>query len=575
MRNTLWSILAVFVVLSARALAGDSTGSSTGMEKLVYLSDNFGNPERVENALKTLEHFAKAKYTTVFITDCKFFRWPEVDQAVYTAALKKIRARCRELHLKVLITVMSLGTDMLSNDPNLAEGMPVVDAPFVARGGKLVPADNDCPLVNGSFEASARQNHPDSWNAPFLFERYFIDTDVKAEGKQSLRIEGHNSMKQIIKVKPFRYYHLSMKVKTKDLKPTTNYFVSIAGVNTSRQLFANGLAVNETQDWTPVDIAFNTMDSTEISISFGNYGPSAGKLWFDDVKIEPGGFVNLIRRAGAPLKITSDDGKTVYEENKDFANAIDPMLGNVDIRGIYRIWHKAPEVTIPAGSKIADGQTVRISYCHSITTYGEATVPCFNEPKVWALAEENLKHMHQVMEPDGYVIPHDEIRHMGFDDSCCKANLPMSKMLAENIKRCIAEVRKEDPGKPVYVWSDMFDPLHNAQKTGVYFFVKGDGPWYGAWEGLDKDVIILNWHGGDFAKAGERLEALKFFADRGHKQILCGYYDAPVENIIPWLKEAATVKGVTGVMYTTWGNDFSQLEKFAQTIDSVKPETPK
>jgi hypothetical protein len=25
-------------------------------------------------------------------------------------------------------------------------------------------------------------------------------------------------------------------------------------------------------------------------------------------------------------------------------------------------------------------------------------------------------------------------------------------------------------------WSDMFDPFHNAKKTGEYYSVKGDGP---------------------------------------------------------------------------------------------------
>jgi hypothetical protein len=570
MKNIIAFIFTGLVAFSNPLRAGEVF--PIGKEKWIFVSNNFATDKAVDDTIAMLKGAAKTGYTDAYISDCKFFRWNEkgLDPVHYTANLKKLRAACRELNIKVTIPVYSFSTDMLANDPNLAEGMPVVDAPFVARGGKLVPADEDCKLVNGDFETVKRPNHPDGWNAPFLFERYFIDTDVKAEGKQSLRIEGHNSMKQIIKVMPFRYYHLSLKVKTQGLKPTTNYFVSVASVNTSRQLFANGIAVTENQDWTPVDIAFNTMDSTEIAVAFGNYGPSAGKLWFDDVKIEPGGFVNLIRRQGAPLKITSDDGKTIYEENKDFANAIDPLLGNVDIAGIYRMWHKAPEVTIPAGSRITEGQIVRASYCHSMTTYGEATVPCFNEPKIWTLAEENLKHMKQVMEPDGYMIPHDEIRHMGYDDSCCKANLPMAKMLAENIKRCIAETRKEDPNKPIYVWSDMFDPLHNAQKTGLYFFVKGDGPWYGAWEGLDKDVIIMNWHGGDFAKPGERLEAMKFFAERGHKQILCGYYDAPVENITPWLKEAATLKGISGVMYTTWGNDYSQLEKFAQTVDGFK-----
>jgi hypothetical protein len=555
--------LAVSMLLACQLSASDVTGAP---DKLIFLSDNFANPQRLDATLAVLERAAKAGYNGIFLTDCKFYRWNEVDRAAYTANLKKLRAKCKEVNLKVLITVMNFSTDMLSNDTNLAEGMPVVDAPFVARGGKLVPIDDDCKLVNGSFEENGRPNHPTGWSAPFLFERYFLDTEMKTDGKQSIRIEGHNSMQQQIKVKPFRYYHLSMKVKSQDLKPNTNYFISVNSVDRARQLLVDDIHVAETQEWTPVDVVFNTMDLNEITLSFGNYGDSKGKLWFDDVKIEPAGFMNLIRREGAPLKITSDDGKIVYEENKDFANANDPQLGNVDIKGIYRPWHKAPEVTIPAGSKITEGQIVRASYCHSMTTYGGATVPCFNEPKIWTLAKDNLVTMHKVLEPDGYIVPHDEIRHMGFDASCCKANLPMSKVLADNIKRSIELVRAEDPGKPVYVWSDMFDPWHNAQKTGLYYLVKGEGPWYGGWEGLDKDVIILNWHGSDMAHPGDRVEAMKFFADRGHKQILCGYYDASAESIVPWLKDASGIKGVTGVMYTTWGQHYEEIEHFMDVV---------
>ena len=572
--RTTW--LLALLLLAGSAAAGEppamaSEPSGAAPDKLLFVSDNFANPERVTATLAVLDRIAKAGYNGIFLTDCKFYRWNEVDRAAYTANLQKIRTRCRELNLKVLITVMNFGTDMLSNDTNLAEGMPVVDAPFVARGGKLVPADEDCKIVNGSFEESGRPNHPTGWNAPFLFERYFLDTEAKTDGKQSIRIEGHNSMRQNIKVKPWRYYHLTMKIKTQDLKPTTNFFLSVSSVDNTRQLLNDDEHVNETQEWTPVSYVFNTLDLNEIAISFGNYGDSKGKLWFDDVKVEPGGFVNLIRREGAPFKLTSDDGKTVYEENKDFANASDPQLGNVDIKGIYRPWHVAPVVTIPAGSKIAEGQVVRASYCHSITTFGAATAVCFNEPKIWTLAKDNLVTMHKVLQPDGYILPHDEIRHMGFDASCCKANLPMSKVLADNIKRSIAMVRAEDPGKPVYAWSDMFDPNHNAQKTGLYHLVKGEGPWYGAWEGLDKDVIIFNWHSSDITHPGDRVETLKFFADRGNKQILCGYYDGAVDAIVPWMKDAAQVKGANGVMYTTWGQNYSEVENFMNVINKNAP----
>ena len=43
--------------------------------------------------------------------------------------------------------------------------------------------------------------------------------------------------------------------------------------------------------------------------------------------------------------------------------------------------------------------------------------------------------------------------------------------------------------------------------------------WKGSWEGLPRDVIIANWNG------GKAPESLKFFAGRGHPQLIAGYYD--------------------------------------------------
>ena len=108
----------------------------------------------------------------------------------------------------------------------------------------------------------------------------------------------------------------------------------------------------------------------------------------------------------------------------------------------------------------------------------------------------------------------------------------------------------------------MFDPFHNAVK-GPYYLV--NGPLTGSWEGLDKDVIVLPWY---FEK---RAESLKFFADRGHRQVIAGYYDAKVDNVKDWLAAAKAVPdSVVGVMYTTWVSKYGDLEAFSAAIDQAK-----
>ena len=183
-------------------------------------------------------------------------------------------------------------------------------------------------------------------------------------------------------------------------------------------------------------------------------------------------------------------------------------------------------------------------------------------PKVYDILNWQIAQVKKHLSPDGYFMQHDEIRVQGWDEACLRRKLTPGEILADNAKRCTAIIRKANPGKDIYVWSDMFDPFHNAKKTGRYYLVRGDGPWYGSWKGLDKDVIVVNWHG----HAKGRAESLKHFASRGHKQILAGYYDGPPERIAAWLKDAAAVDGVIGVMYTTWRQNYDDLEKFAEQL---------
>ncbi len=90
-----------------------------------------------------------------------------------------------------------------------------------------------------------------------------------------------------------------------------------------------------------------------------------------------------------------------------------------------------------------------------------------------------------------------------------------------------------------------------------FYLVNGDLA--GSWLGLPKEMTVINWNHGAADKS------LAFFGERGHTQILAGFYDGNPRDIASWLKTGRTTTGVTGAMYTTWRNDFSQLETFAQS----------
>ena len=78
----------------------------------------------------------------------------------------------------------------------------------------------------------------------------------------------------------------------------------------------------------------------------------------------------------------------------------------------------------------------------------------------------------------------------------------------------------------------MFDPSHNAVKD--FYLVNGDLA--GSWEGLPQDMIIVNWN------SGKPAQSLPFFAQRGHVQVLAGYYDGPPDRIRDWLAAGRNLK---------------------------------
>jgi hypothetical protein len=145
---------------------------------------------------------------------------------------------------------------------------------------------------------------------------------------------------------------------------------------------------------------------------------------------------------------------------------------------------------------------------------------------------------------------YDEIRSMNWDDSCRRRKLTPGQILADHVRRAARLLQ----GSTLYVWNDMFDPYHNAVRH--YYLVNGDLS--GSWEGLGRDIVIVNWN------APRMKESLRFFARRGHRQIIAGYFDGKPEEIRDWLSAAAGVPSVIGVMYTTWRPRYDDLEAFAR-----------
>ena len=570
--------LAVVAILAAATMAMAQevkpAPKAKPPQRWMWLMTNLLTDEGYGGAVKLMQRSAKAGYTGIAVYDSKFAKakfYPG-----HGARLRDFRKACDEAKMQLIVGVTPMGyaDELLANDPNLAEGMPVRDAAFVVKDGTLVPEDEGVKLVNGDF-TQLKDGKVVGWEVSDLLK---VDESEKYNGKPSLRLDdgpGAGRFTQKVKVKPWHYYHLSVMVKTQDYLGKDNRLQPYVP-GKDLVLAWQPPPIAKTMDWKRIDASFCSLDNEEITLMIGRWDGKSGKAWYADVRLEPGGFVNVIRRDSLPLTVKSarDDKDLkgmVYEEGKDFSNVADPKMLHDPSPGYYTIWHDVPAVTIPEGSRLKNGDKVMASY-HFTVSSGKAGQMncCFSEPKVYDLVRQQIEYMKANGNPDVYFMAHDEIRLLGWDDSCSKRNMTCGQLLADNARKCTEIIESVDPGKPIFVWSDMFDEFHNARKTnddgspfGMYLD-RGKGPFFGSWEGLGKQVGLVNWNGG-------KQTSYENFSRLGHQQIISCSGPA---KITEWLKAAGKLDGVAGVMYTTWTGDYGpNVEKFIEDVKAWEKES--
>lgn len=162
------------------------------------------------------------------------------------------------------------------------------------------------------------------------------------------------------------------------------------------------------------------------------------------------------------------------------------------------------------------------------------------------------------------ILGYDEIRQMNSCASCRGRKLTAGQLLAWSVGETARVYSSVASGRPLYIWSDMFDPKHNGHDN--YFTVEGDLS--GASRGIPSNLTVLNWN------LGQLRESLLWFSGRqarqsvAHPQVIAGYYDTGngASAVRQELESASGVPGVQGFMYTTWNDDYSQLAPFAQAV---------
>jgi hypothetical protein len=559
----LWPLLGLVLFIPVLVRADEP--QPRFQQRWFYAMHNLLVDKNADTLIGLIERAGKSGYNGVVIADYKFNILSKMPPS-YAKNVGRVKEAATKAGLEVIPAIFPIGysSGLLANDPNLAEGLPVKDAPFVVKGmdAALVP-EPAATLVNGGLEEVKGDRF-----VRFSFQddpgkTTFADRDVVHGGKVSCRMQdigaqnanGVCRLIQKVKVRPYACYRFSCWVKTEDLVLKGEFKLLALGAKGRSLTFHTG-HVKPTQDWAQVEVVFNSLDESDVTLYVGQWGGKSGKMWLDDLELKDLGLVNVLRRDGCPLVVTSADGQTVYEEGKDFMPVRDAKLGMDPWAGEYKFNHAGAALRLTENSRIKDGDKLRVSWYHPVITHGEQLMCCLSDPQVYDRLRDQAKRVNELLRPTTFFMSHDEIRVAGWCRDCEKSGKTPGALLAANVRRCVEIIKEVNPKARIVVWSDMFDPNHNA----VDHYYLCNGTVAESWQGLPADVIIANWNGGKAAKS------LKWFADRGHAQVIAGYYDGGLDNFKKWTDAGKGVPKVSGFMYTTWQNKFDLLEEYGKAM---------
>ncbi|MGA2075204.1 MAG: hypothetical protein ABSH52_17070 [Terriglobia bacterium] len=559
-----WTRIVILIGFAATIMAGDSSSRSrTFQDRWVYVSTDLNSDrelERIEGIARTAsEHGLDGVLLSAG------FDAMDLKSQESLTRLARLKQTCDRLGVEIIPAGFGVGYGggVLAHNKNLAAGQPVLGALFVAKGQEATfQADPAMKIANASFEETDHPSVPSSTrrgDLPAGFtahgSRAMIDTTVSHSGKASVRFEEFSNpengvyLAQSIRVHPYRSYRLRAWVKTEGAGPRMAIHL-LAVAPDGRELSYMEPPLPETSDWHQVVWGFNTWYADKVEFRVGVSDGKNGKVWVDDVAIEEVGLTNVLRRPGTPLKVSNEKTGVVYEEGRDFAPVSDPQLD-------FSWNHEGPAIKLLPGSRIHTGDRLRVDYYHGTTIYRDQTAIDMSEPAVYEVWQHQIPLIEKYLAPKKYFLSMDEVRVGGFCEACKRRHLSMSEILGDCVTRQYKMIRAANPKAEVYVWSDMFDPNHNAREK--YYLI--DGSFDGTWKYIPKDLVIGCWY------YEKRDQSLEFFAKLGYQTLAAAYYDADdLENPKGWIESLDHTQGAIGIMYTTWENKYQLLPAFGDLV---------
>jgi hypothetical protein len=562
---------ALIVCLAATLLPAQPPAAPPAPELWYYHHSYLTNDDAVQKSKALIDKAAAAGYTGAVFWDSSFNfmsnpDWPfENDER-----MKEVMNYARKKHLKAIATTAPFGysNDVLSVNPNWAEAQRVVGSQFqVDPSGKRLIFKNSFPgLANHGFEEGKT-----GW---FDTNDQGIGISEAAQAGKGAGVivdaPGNGRFRQKITLIPWRQYHLRLFYKSLNFSGGPMVEVLDAG-NFDKGRYVGYPAANGSHDWTEMSIMFNSQDSTSAYLYFGVWGGSKGTLWFDNVFLEETALVYVAHRPGTPFKVYDPaDPRKVYRQGADYNLPMDSDM-RPQLPAFHNVYHLPPEITLPAGTQLKPGQIVAVdSYSAFPLSVSNEMAMCLTEPAVYKWIEKNARAVKKVMPPESAVLlGYDELRQANSCFSCRSKHMTAGELLAWSLGQTVQIYRSAMPQTPLFIWNDMFDPHQNAKDN--YFYVEGSLA--DSWKGLPADVTVMNWNLDQLKASLTWFSGLDPKQSVAHPQMIAGFYDRGNSSAEATreLKEAAGIPGVVGMMYTTYNDDYSQLQNFAAAAKAGWP----
>ena len=539
------------IVLALLAGAAYCAAGAPFEDRWVYVSRNLTKPEHVQEVADIVKT-AKSVDLNGMLFACGVERW-HTWPADRKARLAEIKRVCDAAGVELIPIIWSVGYG--GHDPAYAAALPCTNVPFTVKGGKAVFAGGGVgAFANPGFdEPPKRPNAAPGWvwtDKPGKVS--FIDTEVKAGGVASLRMEnygenphGHGRACHLLKVAPGGRYRVSCLMKTDGVEPASGLLLQVYGMD-GQSVVARRPNLVATQDWTRVECTFNAAGKTDFRVYAGIWGGKAGRFWIDDFKVEDMGCAPPLLREGLSFDVR--DARTGAKLRAGVDYELPPQ----------KAWNrKWDSFRVLPGGAAREGVELVVDYWTATVVANAQRPCCMSAPALYDYYRTSAAAVKEALDPRKWFLSMDEIRAGGTCPLCQARGLDMAHQLGECLTRQREIIKSVRPDAQIYVWSDMLDPAHNAHDN--YFACKGT--FAGSWDLIPKDLVISCWYG------KKRDISMPFFAERGFRTQAAAYYDADdLDGCRAWLETCKRTPRCTGIMYTSWRNKYKLLAPFGELV---------